>query len=75
MNLSTESKPIVAPEQFLLKDSDKSSETWGRLRRHLESRIEYLRLKLEAESSEAQTSNLRGRIAEIRNLLALGKDN
>jgi hypothetical protein len=59
--------------QFSLRNSDLHSETWVRLRKHLASRLNELRNKNDADLTPTETASLRGRIAEIKSLLALDK--
>ncbi len=54
----------------LTKD-DITSPTWLRLRAHYEAELAKLRVKNDAEHDPDQTARLRGRIAEIKNLLTL----
>lgn len=61
-------KPLV------LTEADKRSELWLALMTRMESRIEALRRENEGDLNEAQTANKRGRIAELRAMLALHKD-
>ena len=57
---------------MILSAGDKLSPVWVVLKKHAAERLESLRAKLENESlSEVQTASLRGRIAEVRALLAL----
>lgn len=57
-----------------LSDTDKLSPVWIAMKKYLEERIESMRCKLENESlTEIQTAALRGRIAEMRGILALEK--
>ena len=58
-----------------LNDADKLSPVWIALKKYSLERMESLRSKLENEGlTEAQTASLRGRVAEIRALLALEKE-
>jgi len=60
-------------EPFTLRNSDRLSETWVRLRKHLTARLNELRTKNDADLTPTETASLRGRIAEIKSLLALDK--
>lgn len=66
--------PVIPEPQFALKPSDLTSETWARLKKHLLERQASLRLQLEGDQSEGQTAKHRGRLAEIKRLLDLGKE-
>ena len=58
---------------FQLADSEKQSALWGRFASHLEERLAELRSQNDRESSDTETAALRGRIAEIKRLIELGK--
>lgn len=59
---------------FILTDSDKISPTWINLSKHLESRLEQMRKRLEGDLDQMQTASLRGQIKEIRRILSLAED-
>lgn len=62
-------------EPFFLSTAEKNTGTWQRLLKiYLADRLEALRDQLEATTEPARTEKLRGRIAEIRALMALDKD-
>lgn len=67
---------IINPPQapFKLAASDRESQTWARLKRHIEERIETLRVENEADLDPSATAKTRGRIAELKSLLRLAKD-
>lgn len=58
----------------VLRPEHRSSPTWTALRAHLEARLAKLRADNDRSLADTQTENLRGRIAEIKDLLALDKD-
>lgn len=64
---------IKPPEKFELKESDKNSETWRRLKKHINERINVLHLELEQDQPESKTAEKRGRIAAFKSLLSLDK--
>ena len=65
---------INTPEPRLeLLNSDQISPTWMKLKLHIEKRIEQLRKENDGDRTELETSKLRGRIAELKALLALDK--
>ncbi len=66
-------QPIKPPVKFELTDGDKINETWRRLRKHLEARVDVLHRELENDAPEIEHAKRRGRIAELRALLALDK--
>jgi hypothetical protein len=53
-------------------DADRNSSTWNKIRRHYEARLETMRRKNDGVLTPEETARLRGRIAEIKNLLAIG---
>lgn len=55
----------------MLTLDDLRSQTWARLQEHLERRRAALQTQLEKDSSPEVTAKLRGRVAEIKELLAL----
>lgn len=68
-------QPINAPKPpFRLKQHERGSEVWLSLERHLAERLQTLRMQNDANQTDESTAHLRGRIAEIKSLLSLGKD-
>ncbi|MEK9796293.1 MAG: hypothetical protein VW713_06045 [Alphaproteobacteria bacterium] len=65
---------MTPPERFALSDSDKTSPTWLRIKKHLQARVEALRNELEQDLPEDRTAKVRGRLAEVRALLSVEKD-
>ena len=61
-------------KRLIMTEADKRSQLWVDLMAHWEAKIELLRLQNEGDKSEAETANLRGRIAELRSCLSLNKD-
>lgn len=59
---------------FTLTKEEKLSPLWRALVAHWEDRLEVLRTQNEANRSEVETALLRGRIAECRLNLQLGKE-
>lgn len=59
---------------FELTHSDKASSLWQRLCFHLEDRLVRARQRNDATLSEPETAALRGEIACLKKLLALGAD-
>lgn len=58
-------------EQFRLSESDTRSEVWLRLKSHMEDRLQTLRAQNDGDLDEVKTAKLRGRINELKYLLAL----
>lgn len=58
---------------FQLADAEKQSALWGRIATHLEERLADLRAQNDKDVSETETATLRGRIAEVKRLIELGK--
>jgi len=56
---------------FRLTDIDRNTPLWLALRAHLERRLESQRAKNDTDLSPDETAKVRGRIAEIKALLAL----
>lgn len=54
--------------------NDFSSVTWQKLRLLLESRLDVLRKRNDSDLSPDDTAHIRGRIAELKMLLALEED-
>lgn len=69
-------QPVNAPKPpFKLEVSDRQSVTWARLSSYCDDRLATLRAQNDADMSEVETAKLRGRIAEVKAMLALAKDN
>jgi hypothetical protein len=62
----------VAPP-FQLTASERQSALWLRLQSHLEDMLADLREQNDNESTPERTAKLRGRIAAVKDFLALGK--
>lgn len=57
----------------ILTESDRNSDTWKRIREHYEGQLQKARNQNDNDQDPVQTARLRGRIAEIKLLLALDK--
>lgn len=57
----------------LLNDQDINSATWAKIRTHYEGELASLRKKNDGNINTEETARLRGRIAEVKALLALDK--
>ncbi len=61
-------------DRFELLPTDLVSSTWLKIEKHLEERLNNLRAKNDNENlKEHETAAMRGRIAEIKAMLAYGK--
>ena len=54
-----------------LTEFDKQSATWTKLKAHIESEIDILRQRNDADSDPIATAKLRGRIFELKRMLSL----
>lgn len=61
-------------ERIELSDAEKSSAAWGKVRAYLSNRLNELRVANDRDMTEQETAKQRGRIAEVRALMALGDD-
>ena len=61
-------------EPFVLTKGERLNPVWMALSRHLEERIAQLRMQNDGDKDERETAKLRGRIAELKGILALAKD-
>lgn len=57
-----------------ISDIDKASQLWSDLSEYLTSRLQALRQQNDSRLTETETAALRGRIAEIKDMLRLGED-
>lgn len=57
---------------FRLSTAERASPLWGRLRVYLEDELAAQRRKNDAALNTVDTATVRGNIARIKNLLALG---
>jgi hypothetical protein len=63
-----------AIERAELTEGDLVSPTWGKIKRHLDSRLAHLREQLEQDVSEQKSARIRGQIAEVKLFLGLADD-
>lgn len=61
-------------EPFTLNPLERQSPLWLRLRDYLDERIDALRNQNEGNLGEIDTAHLRGRIAQLKALRALGDE-
>ena len=59
---------------YVLNENDLKSGVWNKLKLYAEARIRTLQKLLETDLGEAKTANTRGRIAELRKMLATGEE-
>lgn len=59
---------------FYLSDRHRNSETWREIEAYASKRLAELREQNDHPTPEAQTACLRGRIAELKALLSIGRD-
>ena len=61
-------------EPFMLTSGEKATPLWRKLSRQLDERLATLRQQNDADLTPEQTEKQRGRIAEVKRLLAYGAD-
>jgi hypothetical protein len=59
---------------FALTSSERNSALWLRLDRYWKDRLDRLRAQNDGDKSDIETANLRGRIAELKTIVALGRE-
>lgn len=59
---------------MLLTPEERSSALWKRIAGHYEERLTVLRARNDGDQSESATQRLRGRIQEVKSILALGNE-
>ena len=60
--------------KFKPTKTERMSPLWGALVKHLETRLAHLRNQNDGDLDQVETGKQRGRIAEIKALLSLDKD-
>ena len=63
---------VIPNKEKLLTPSDIHSALWRKLEEHLNARLLILRARNDGNLSADETAKLRGRIAEIKNMIELG---
>jgi hypothetical protein len=63
---------VIPNKEKLLTQADIHSPVWNKLQEHLNARLLILRAKNDGNLSADETAKLRGRIAEIKNMIELG---
>jgi len=66
--------PVNAPEKFVLSAGERSHPLWHRLEKHLKEHLDKLRMQNDKIQTEAETAALRGRIAELKSIINLGRE-
>jgi len=66
-------KPITPEPKFKLSKAQVNSPIWNELMNYFIDRLDQLRCENDSNKDEVQTANHRGRIAEIKALIALDK--
>lgn len=61
-------------ERAELTEGDLVSPTWGKIKRHLDSRLKVLREQLEQDVDERKSAKIRGQIAEVKLFIGLADD-
>jgi hypothetical protein len=64
----------MLPEPFELSQGDKLNPLWIRMEQYWTNKLAMLRQNNDADLDSEETAKLRGRISEIKAMLALGKD-
>ena len=65
---------MTSEPKFKPTKQERMSPLWGALMKHLETRLATLRNQNDGDLDQVATANHRGRIAEIKALLSLDKD-
>lgn len=63
---------VIPNKAKLLTQVDVNSALWRKLEEHLKTKLLMLRAKNDGNLSADETAKLRGRIAEIKNMIELG---
>lgn len=61
-------------DRLKLDGGDRANPLWPRIERHLNTRLQALRVQLEGNKDIDETNRLRGRIQEVKLLLESAKD-
>lgn len=64
----------MTPDRFKLEPHDRMNPLWLRLEKHMRHRLGELRATNDASVPPERTENLRGRIAQLKELLALADE-
>ena len=61
------------PERFSLAPHERTSPLWQSLERHMDDRLAQLRAQNDAHLPAERTADIRGRIAQLKELMSLAK--
>lgn len=64
----------MIPERFKLEPHDRTNPMWQRIERHMVERLDALRRQNDATTTPERTEHIRGRIAQLKELLALADE-
>lgn len=64
----------MAAERFKLEPHDRINPLWVRLERHMQQELENMRVMNDSTVPMERTEKLRGRIAQLKELLALADE-
>lgn len=64
----------MTPERFKLQPQDRTNPLWLRLEKHMQQVLAEQRALNDATRPMDKTEHIRGRIAQLKELLALGDD-
>lgn len=65
---------MTPPEKFHLAPHERTSPLWIGLERHMQRELEELRARNDAHLPPERTADIRGRIAQLKALLALADE-
>lgn len=57
-----------------LSDFERHSALWQKISKHLDERVQVLRARNDGDLDNIETAKLRGRIAAIKEIIALGEE-
>lgn len=63
----------MTPERFRLQPHESASLLWQSLERHMNERLAQLRAQNDAHLPAERTADIRGRIAQLKELMSLAK--
>lgn len=65
---------INAPDKFVLSEGERNHPLWMRFEAHMKEHLEKLRIRNDTVQPEAETAATRGRIAEAKRIINLGRE-
>lgn len=60
-------------EKLILNGAEAQTALWQKIKAHYQSQLELLRAQNDGDLNEVQTATMRGRILEVKKILALDK--